>query len=141
MQRIVGVYEDDVAIAYPFTLFQSESVVNDRVGEQDVVIFYAPETLSGFMGSGVSGKNAVGSTGVYDPNLDGEKLTFERRNESVVDTQTGSEWNIFGEAVEGPLAGQSLEPVIHANHFCLPGACSIRRPISGQRTNSADDVH
>ena len=35
----------------------------------------------------------------------------------VVDTQTGSEWNIFGEAVSGPLSGQSLQPVIHANHF------------------------
>ena len=117
MQRIVGVYEDDVAIAYPFTLFQSVPVVNDRVGDQDVVIFYNPETLSGFIGSGVSGKNAVGSTGVYDPNIDGEKLTFELRDGAIVDTKTGSEWNIFGEAVEGPLAGQSLRPVIHANHF------------------------
>ena len=54
---------------------------------------------------------------MYDPNLDGEKLTFEYRNGVVVDTQTGSEWNIFGEAVSGPLSGQSLRPVIHANHF------------------------
>ena len=54
---------------------------------------------------------------MYDPNLDGEKLTFEYRNGVVVDTQSGSEWNIFGEAVSGTLEGQSLQPVIHANHF------------------------
>ena len=117
MQRIVGVNDDDVAVAYPFTLFQSVPVVNDSVGEQDVVIFYRPETLSGFIGSGFSGRNAVGSTGVYDPNLDGEKLTFELRDDVIVDAKTGSEWNIFGEAESGPLAGKSLQPVIHANHF------------------------
>ena len=117
MQRIVGVNDDDVAVAYPFTLFRSVPVVNDSVGDQDIVIFYNPETLSGFMGSGLSGRDAVGSTGVYDPNLDGEKLTFELRDDVIVDAKTGSEWNIFGEAESGPLAGKSLQPVIHANHF------------------------
>ena len=33
------------------------------------------------------------------------RLTFERRDGAIVDTKTGSEWNIFGEAVSGPLGG------------------------------------
>ncbi|MFQ5935910.1 MAG: DUF3179 domain-containing (seleno)protein, partial [Acidiferrobacterales bacterium] len=32
-------------------------------------------------------------------------------------TQTGSTWNILGEAVDGPLTGKKLTPIVHANHF------------------------
>lgn len=54
---------------------------------------------------------------VFDPNLDGQKLTFKSVNGVITDEETGSKWNTFGNAVEGPLAGKKLEPVIHANHF------------------------
>ena len=61
---------------------------------------------------------SVGSTAVYDPNLDGEKLTFELRDGAIVDTKTGSEWKHLRRGQwDGTLAGQSLQPVIHANHF------------------------
>ena len=117
MERIVGIDVGESAVAYPFSLFQSVPVVNDSVGGQDIVIFYAPETRSAFQGRAAYEDNVVGSTAVYDPNLDGEKLTFELRDEMLVDAQTGSEWNIFGVATSGPLSGKSLQPVIHANHF------------------------
>ena len=117
MERIVGIEAGETAVAYPFSLFQSVPIVNDSVGDQDLVIFYAPETRSAFQTSWANEDNAVGSTAVYDPNLDGEKLTFETRDGAIVDTKTGSEWNIFGVSTSGPLSGQSLRPVIHANHF------------------------
>ena len=31
--------------------------------------------------------------------------------------ETGSEWNILGQAVAGPLTGAQLPPVLHGNHF------------------------
>jgi len=34
-----------------------------------------------------------------------------------VDNETGSVWSIQGEAVEGPLAGKKLTPVVHTNSF------------------------
>ena len=80
MERIVGVNVGEASVAYPFSLFQSVPVVNDTVDSQDVVIFYAPETRSAFQGRAVYEDHVVGSTAVYDPNLDGEKLTFERRD-------------------------------------------------------------
>ncbi|MEE9198741.1 MAG: DUF3179 domain-containing (seleno)protein, partial [Dehalococcoidia bacterium] len=30
---------------------------------------------------------------------------------------TGTTWNILGQAVGGEMAGKTLEPVLHANHF------------------------
>ena len=117
VERVVGLNIGNTAVAYPFTLFESMPIINDSVAGKDVAIFYAPDTLSAFLGVFASESPVVGSTGVYDPNLDGRRLTFETRGNSIVDEQTGSEWNIFGEATGGPLSGSVLSPVIHANHF------------------------
>jgi hypothetical protein len=59
----------------------------------------------------------VGATAVYDPTLNGEKLTFSSNNGTITDDQTGSEWNILGEATSGELEGQSLTALNHADHF------------------------
>ena len=45
---------------------------------------------------------------------DGQPLTFEVRHERLFDMETGSEWRLDGLAVEGPLAGERLEPVAEA---------------------------
>jgi hypothetical protein len=31
--------------------------------------------------------------------------------------QTGSIWNVLGQAVEGPLAGEQLSPIVHGDHL------------------------
>ena len=51
------------------------------------------------------------------PNVDGRTLTFRADGDKIVDTETGSAWNVFGQAVKGPLAGTELKPIVHANHF------------------------
>ena len=61
--------------------------------------------------------NDVGSTGVFEPAVDGRKLTFSADGDGFVDGETGSRWNILGESVGGELSGSRLTPVVHANHF------------------------
>ena len=117
MERVVGLTVDGHTVAYPFPIFEKTAVVNDTVGLQNLVIFYASDTLSAFRGRGYSESRVIGSTGVFDPNLDGQKLTFRQDGPSIVDDQTGSSWTVLGQAVEGPLSGKSLTPVVHANHF------------------------
>ena len=117
MERVIGVTVGDVVVAYPFTLFESVPVVNDTIGGQDIAIFYAGDTLSAFIEYESRDNRQVGSTGMFDPNLDRQKLTFRVEADRVVDDQTGSTWNILGQAVEGPLQGSKLEQVVHANHF------------------------
>jgi hypothetical protein len=34
-----------------------------------------------------------------------------------VDEETGSSWNVLGQAIDGPLAGKSLTPIVHGDHF------------------------
>ena len=116
-ERVAAMTIGGVDAAFPFTLLNTERVVNYAVGGQDIVVFFKPGTLSVFA-SFVTGSPAeVGATGVFEAELDGRKLTFSAQGESFVDNETGSVWNILGQATEGPLTGEALTPVVHGNHF------------------------
>lgn len=117
MARVVTVSAGDADAAYPYTALEEEGVVNDSVGDQDLVVFFKPGTSSA-LGARVIAEGAdVGATNVFDPYVNGEKLTFVREGEKIVDEQTGSEWNMLGEAVAGELAGTALTPIVHGDHF------------------------
>jgi hypothetical protein len=130
--RVVGIYSVESGVAYPFSIFESVPIINDTVGDQDIVIFYAPDTTSGFSSALGQGNRVIGSTGVYNPNLDGQKLVFKVESGRIGDEQTGSVWNMLGKAVEGELTGKQLEPIVHANHFWF--AWSAFFPASELRT-------
>lgn len=117
--RVVTVSLDEagVDIAYPVTLLEQLRVVNDMRGNQDLVLFFTPGTASALGARVIAEAEDVGATSVFDPNLDGQKLTFSFDGQNIVDDQTGSTWNILGQAVEGPLAGQELQPIVHGDHF------------------------
>ena len=59
----------------------------------------------------------MGATGVFEPLVDGRRLTFGVEGDAFVDNQTGSRWDILGRATDGPLDGRQLAPVLHAKHF------------------------
>ncbi|MBI5051824.1 MAG: DUF3179 domain-containing protein [Chloroflexi bacterium] len=59
----------------------------------------------------------MGSANAFARELEGQTLTFVFQNGRIVDKETGSEWNILGQAVNGKLKGKSLTPVIAINHF------------------------
>jgi hypothetical protein len=44
-------------------------------------------------------------------------LTFRAVEGAFEDENTGSLWNLLGEAIEGPLAGQKLDRIVSAEHF------------------------
>jgi len=50
----------------------------------------------------------------YRPVVEGQTLAFEDRNETIVDTVSGSTWTVTGTAISGPLAGTQLEGVADA---------------------------
>jgi hypothetical protein len=117
MERVIAVSLGDVDVAYPLTLVAEEGVINDTQGGQDLVIFHMGGTSSALDAPVISMGADVGATGVFDPHLNGEKLTFLKEGDKILDEQTGSSWNILGQALEGPLAGEELEPIVHGDHF------------------------
>ena len=117
MERVVGLSIEGENVAYSFTRLQEYPVINDSINGQDLVVLYVGGTLSPFASSRHASNMAVGATAVYEPFVDGQKLTFTVQNDVIVDEETGSKWNILGQAVEGPLEGSQLNPVVHGNHF------------------------
>jgi hypothetical protein len=96
MERVVAVSLNGETVAYPFPLLQEHRVVSDSVGGTALVVFFQPGTVSA---------------------LEGRALRFTWRNESIVDDETGSHWDVVGHATSGPLAGKQLNSIVHGNHF------------------------
>jgi hypothetical protein len=108
---------DVTDIAYPLSLLSKVGVINDKQGDHDLVILHSAGTSSA-LGTSVIAQGAdVGATGVFVPFVDEQKLTFRLEGERIVDEETGSTWNVLGQATTGPLAGSSLTPVVHGDHF------------------------
>ena len=116
-ERVATVTIGEVDAAFPFLTLEEERVVNYTVNEEDLVVFFKPGALSVFINSSTGVPDEVGATGVFESDPDGQKLTFRDDGDRFIDNETGSVWNILGQAVEGPMAGTSLTPIVHANHF------------------------
>jgi len=120
MERVVAVTLTNpdgttVDIAYPLRSLAEAGVINDT--EHNLAVFHLPGTSSALGATQIAEGADVGATGVFDPRLDDQTLTFRREGATIVDEQTGSTWNILGEAISGALAGRQLTPIIHGNHF------------------------
>ena len=60
----------------------------------------------------------VGSAAVYDPRLDGRRLSLRAAGRTgFTDRETGSRWTVAGRAVDGPLEGERLTPLPHQDAF------------------------
>ncbi|MFQ5419948.1 MAG: DUF3179 domain-containing protein [Anaerolineae bacterium] len=117
MARVVTISFDDLDVAYPLDILIEAGIINDSPGGHDLVVFHTGGTTSALGARVIADAEDIGATGVFDPNLDGQKLTFVKQGDAIVDEQTNSMWNILGQATDGPLAGKALTPIIHADHF------------------------
>lgn len=134
--RVLTVKSDVSTVAYPFSFLAEMQIVNDRIEDADVVVFFDDGTLSAF----VDGKQAdqiVGSTTMFNRNVDGQTLTFALKADGITDIETRSTWSLLGVAESGPLEGKRLEPVLHANHFWF--AWAVFEPDTEIR-DGVDDI-
>jgi hypothetical protein len=113
IERVVAIEINGIDKAYPFHQLEELLVINDEVEGHPMVIFWKEGTSSTFGNTDLE----TGSTGVFFSTLNGEILTFLAVDGGFQDENTGSHWNILGEAIEGSLAGQKLERVVSAEHF------------------------
>ena len=117
MARVLTLDLNGEAVAYPYDIVSEELVVNDTVGGEPVLILWAEGTSSALDANSIAGGRDVGAAAAYSRLLDGEELEFIYVDGKIVDKQTGSTWNILGQAVEGELEGIQLTQVISINHF------------------------
>ena len=115
--RVLTVDLNGEAKAYPFDVLQQVHVVNDTVGGVNLVVLWAAGTASALDSSTVAGGREVGTANAFTREVEGQLLTFTLEGSQIVDNETGSAWNILGQAVSGPLTGRQLTPVVAVNHF------------------------
>ncbi len=105
--RILGVSLNGIQRAYPIRILNYHEIVNDRFGEQAVVVSFCPLCGTGMVfGREFKGKPVeFGVSGLlYNSDL----LMYDRHTESL--------WSqIEGKAVAGPLKGEELE-LLPAQH-------------------------
>ena len=116
-ESVAAIDSGDVSAALPLPVLETELVVNYPINEPDVAVFFKPGTVSALDKTLIVDAKDIGATGVFNAYLEGETLTFSLKDGNFVDDQTGATWNILGEGLEGEMAGKSLTPIVHGNHF------------------------
>ncbi|MDZ7780635.1 MAG: DUF3179 domain-containing protein [Gemmatimonadota bacterium] len=100
--RVLGVPEGTGGTAFLYSELNrlgDRAVVTMESANEDYVVFWDEEAWGAM---------------AYHPTVDGQPLTFEVRSEKIVDEETGSTWNMSGQATGGELAGSRLEPIDEA---------------------------
>ena len=102
---VIGVTLGGSAAAYPYEVAANERVINDRIGDEAVVVFVDPDT------------RAIGVFSRVVQDQDDLRFLVDAGGQ-VTDQQTGSVWDTAsGTAVEGPLAGVLLQPLPYVSSF------------------------
>ena len=132
MARVVVVKLGEAAVVYPLETLRKEKAINHQVGAAPVVLFYRAGIASAVDTRRIADGRDVGATAVYLRTVDGRSLSFRAFADGYTDIETGSRWSFFGEAVEGPLAGQRLEQAVHYTPFWFAWAAfAPETPIYG----------
>ena len=117
MERVVALGEGEEAVAVPFSFLLINRVATVTVAGEDLVVFHQPGTASAMDSASIAEGRDVGAANVFRPVADGRRLTFSATDEGFMDQETGSTWDLLGQAVDGPLKGSRLETVVHGTHF------------------------
>ena len=117
MTRIVAIENGDKATAYSFEDLGGQHVINDTVDNLPVVLFWQKGAASALDRRRIADGQDIGMVTTFDRRLENRVFEFSRRGNRFNDNEMGSTWNLHGEAIEGELKGQRLEPVVHINHF------------------------
>ncbi|MCI0885304.1 MAG: DUF3179 domain-containing protein, partial [Chloroflexi bacterium] len=114
MERVLATIVGETNKAYPFSVISEKRAVNDEVAGEPIVVFWGDEsTASALSDPEIAEGRSVGTGAAYLRTVDGQVLTFRPAGEDLFkDNETGTTWTLLGKGVDGPLAGEKLEPVI-----------------------------
>ncbi len=105
--RVLGVYRNGIAKAYPIRILDRHEVVNDKFADEGVVVTYCPLCFSG-MAFSISTDSIARTFGVSGLLFNSDVLLY--------DHQTGSLWSqIRSQAISGRLKGTEMQPVVAAH--------------------------
>ncbi len=118
-EKVIAIKEVGLLKAYPYSITLKEKVINDKIDEKHIVVFHGDGAVSALDNSTIADSKEVGSTGVFNPIVNGKTLTFKYENGFFIDKETGTKWDITGNAVDGELKGTQLMRIMHGDYFAF----------------------
>ena len=102
-ELVVGVKHHGQHRAYPFSAFERQPVINDRISHVPILVFHDQNSSA---------------TAVYKRTLDGMPLVFEWSKEYFAVDSSETTWNLItGLATEGKYKGKQLERLTSINVY------------------------
>jgi hypothetical protein len=125
--RILGIVIGGEAAAYPFPFLAEDSVLNDKVDGESIVVVWTDGAASGLGAPTVAGGDIIGAANAFSRTVEGRTLTFEPDEEAAMrDVETGSRWSFEGLAVSGEMTGTQLELLVADSPYWF--AWAVFRP-------------
>src|ERR671919_1834556 len=118
MERVIALQGSSETVTVVRSAVEEARVVQETVDDRPLVLLHAAGQASALDGGLVSGGRDIGTVAVFDPVVHGTTLSFGVDGAGFVDEQTGSTWNVLGEATAGELAGERLTPYPFLDTFC-----------------------
>jgi hypothetical protein len=118
-EKVIAIMIDNVYKAYPYSITFEEKVIIDDVGSVKIAVFHSEGAVSVLDDQIISYSKEVGSTGVFKRVIDDKTLTFKYKDGYFYDNETGSKWNITGNAIDGTYRGKKLGRINHGDYFAF----------------------
>jgi hypothetical protein len=117
MARVLTVDHNGEAVAYPYDTLAAMQIIHDEVGGLPIVVVWRAGTASALDSAQIADGRDVGMATAYQRVVNGQTVQFTIADDHLIDSETGTRWDLFGRAIAGPLAGATLIPVPAIDHF------------------------
>jgi hypothetical protein len=119
MERVLSVSAGGGHRLYPLSLLERHPVSNRELAGVAYVVFARGGMASPLDAREMAEGRPIAAATAFERRLEARVLEFEARDGRFFDRETGSEWNILGEAITGPLKGRRLASMDSGVHFAF----------------------
>lgn len=122
MERVLSINFDKSVPTTLVTLstLEQQPLLRLEHNEQPVVVFATTQAMSALDKSAINASRKIPAAAAFLAKIDNKPIKFKQLdNGEIADIETNSIWNAFGEAISGPLKGQSLRQVDGGVHFAF----------------------
>ncbi len=117
MERVLGVAKGNDAVAFPFLYLKSQALVQTTIADLAVLIISKSGMASAVDKRNIHESKDVLAAAAYSRMVNNQQLDFELKDNNIIDIQTNSTWNMFGEAIDGELKGARLKQIDRGVYF------------------------